>query len=86
VTDLQAVLDDLDHRHPAHLEELTRYVAIPSVSAENRGVREAADHIQGRAQAWGLETMLLETAGQPAVLLRGPGRNPRGSWCTCSPR
>ncbi len=72
VTDLQAVLDDLDGRHATHLDELARYVAIPSVSAENRGVREAAAHIRGRAEAWGFSSALLETAGQPAVLLRGP--------------
>ncbi|HKD97425.1 MAG TPA: M20/M25/M40 family metallo-hydrolase [Micromonosporaceae bacterium] len=71
-TPLDAVLADLDQRQDSHLDELTRYVAIPSISAENRGVREAAAHIRGLAESWGLETALLETAGQPAVLLRGP--------------
>jgi acetylornithine deacetylase/succinyl-diaminopimelate desuccinylase-like protein len=69
---LRDVLDDLDRRHETHLDELAAYVAIPSVSAEGRGVREAAAHIRGRAEAWGLSSALLETGGQPAVVLRGP--------------
>ncbi|GAA1557175.1 M20/M25/M40 family metallo-hydrolase [Dactylosporangium maewongense] len=72
MTDLQSVLIDLDQRHDVHLDELDRYVSIPSVSSEDRGMREAAEHIRGRAAAWGLETALLETGGQPALLLRGP--------------
>jgi acetylornithine deacetylase/succinyl-diaminopimelate desuccinylase-like protein len=76
VTELHAVLADLDQRADAHLDELVRYVAIPSVSAEDRGVREAAAHIRARAESWGLSSTLLETAGQPAVLLRGPAVGP----------
>jgi acetylornithine deacetylase/succinyl-diaminopimelate desuccinylase-like protein len=71
-TELDAVLADLDRRHGEHLDELVRYVAIPSVSAENRGVREAAAHIRERAETWGLSTDLIETPGQPAVLVCGP--------------
>jgi acetylornithine deacetylase/succinyl-diaminopimelate desuccinylase-like protein len=74
-TALDAVLADLRGRPEDHLRELAQYVAIPSVSAEGpgaRGVRAAAAHITARAQAWGLGVTLIETDGQPAVLLRGP--------------
>ncbi len=69
---LAEVVADLDARAEEHLEELAQYVAIPSVSAENSGVREAAQHITERAQAWGFETTILETRGQPAVVAHGP--------------
>ena len=71
---LDDVLADLERSFDFRLDELADYVRIPSVSAENRGVQEAAEHICARATSWGLTARTLPTPGQPAVLINGPHR------------
>ena len=69
-----------DHR-AGHLEELERFLAIPSIStlpAHRGDVRRAADVLAARMRAAGLpDVEVLETGGHPAVYgawLGAPGR------------
>lgn len=60
------------HRYAdTHCDEavdlLRRLIRQPSVSSQNRGVRECASLIVERMRATGIDARILETAGQPLV-------------------
>lgn len=67
-TDLAAALTA---RSGAHMTELGRLVEIESVSAEGRGIEEAAKATAELCEARGLRTEIRPTAGHPVVCAWG---------------
>jgi acetylornithine deacetylase/succinyl-diaminopimelate desuccinylase-like protein len=58
----------IDANLPAHVESLRRWVRQPSVSAQNRGIKEMAEMLAGDLRALGFkEVELVPTAGHPGV-------------------
>jgi acetylornithine deacetylase/succinyl-diaminopimelate desuccinylase-like protein len=58
----------IDRNQPAHLEQLRRWVRQPSISAENRGIREMATMLRDDLRQLGFkEAELVPTAGHPGV-------------------
>ena len=79
-TVVDEVLARLTAEGERHVAGLVDHIAIPSVSAENRGVREAAEHIARRAEQWGLSPSIVGSSGRSAV-----GPLPDGSVVTSQP-
>ena len=62
------VYDRIRASFPAHLQHVRAFLAQPSVSAEDRGVRDCAELLAARLQALGCrQTEIAETPGLPAV-------------------
>ncbi|HEX6323721.1 MAG TPA: M20/M25/M40 family metallo-hydrolase [Vicinamibacterales bacterium] len=58
----------IDANIAAHLEQLRRWVRQPSVSAQNRGIREMAEMLAGDLRGLGFkEVALVPTKGHPGV-------------------
>lgn len=58
----------IDRNQPAHLEQLRRWVRQPSISAENRGIREMATMLRDDLRQLGFqEAELVSTSGHPGV-------------------
>jgi acetylornithine deacetylase/succinyl-diaminopimelate desuccinylase-like protein len=58
----------IDRNQSAHLEQLRRWVRQPSVSAENRGIREMAAMLRDDLRGLGFqEAELVPTSGHPGV-------------------
>lgn len=70
---LPSAIRDQVHDHiramqPAYLGEVRDFMALPSISEENRGVRECAGHLAERLAALGCRQVdVAETPGLPAV-------------------
>ena len=60
------------------LDELSRWVAQPSVSATGEGMAEARRHAAGLLTRCGLEPEVVRTDGWP-VILAGPGPGARAA-------
>jgi acetylornithine deacetylase/succinyl-diaminopimelate desuccinylase-like protein len=65
--DASAVHAHADARRGDSVDLLRRLIRQPSVSSQNRGVRECAALIVERMQSIGIDAGVLETAGQPVV-------------------
>jgi acetylornithine deacetylase/succinyl-diaminopimelate desuccinylase-like protein len=58
----------IDRNQSAHLEQLRRWVRQPSISAENRGIREMATMLRDDLRQLGFEEAeLVPTSGHPGV-------------------
>ena len=58
----------IDRNQAAHLEQLRRWVRQPSISAENRGIREMATMLRDDLRQLGFqEAELVPTSGHPGV-------------------
>jgi acetylornithine deacetylase/succinyl-diaminopimelate desuccinylase-like protein len=58
----------IDRNQSAHLEQLRRWVRQPSISAENRGIREMAAMLRDDLRQLGFqEAELVPTSGHPGV-------------------
>jgi acetylornithine deacetylase/succinyl-diaminopimelate desuccinylase-like protein len=58
----------IDRNRAAHLEQLRRWVRQPSISAENRGIREMATMLRDDLRELGFqEAELVPTSGHPGV-------------------
>ena len=65
--DRQAVFNYIDKHYREHLGNLQALIQQPSISAENRGIRECAERLRGSFEALGCESTLVETSGYPVV-------------------
>lgn len=67
---------------------LAALVAVPSVSAEGRALREGAEKVAEVLEGLGLRAELHEGYGPPVVFAEGEGREPSSSTTTTtsSPR
>jgi acetylornithine deacetylase/succinyl-diaminopimelate desuccinylase-like protein len=69
-----------DDRREAHLDELKRWIAIPSISAEperTADVRRCCERLVERMREIGMQSRVLETAGNPLAYgewLGAPGK------------
>jgi len=64
----QKIFDYIDKHHEDHVEKLQEFVRQPSISAENRGIRECAQLIKNYLNNLGCEdARLVETSGHPVV-------------------
>jgi acetylornithine deacetylase/succinyl-diaminopimelate desuccinylase-like protein len=64
----EAIYAHIDAHVPQHLAELQRWVRQPSVSAQNRGVREMAELLAADLRGLGFrDVALVPTAGHPGV-------------------
>ncbi len=64
----QKVFDYIDKHYEDHVKKLQEFVRQPSVSAENRGVRECAELIKKYLTDLGCkDARLVETSGHPVV-------------------
>jgi len=64
----EIVFDYIDKHYEDHLKKLQEFVSQPSISAENRGVRECAELLKGYLTDLGCkDARLVETSGHPVV-------------------
>ncbi len=64
----QKVFDYIDKHYEEHVKKLQEFVRQPSISAENRGVRECAELIKKYLADLGCkDARLVETSGHPVV-------------------
>jgi acetylornithine deacetylase/succinyl-diaminopimelate desuccinylase-like protein len=56
------------------LDELSRLVAQPSVSAQNLGLKECAQLVAGMLEARGIKSQIMDTDGAPVVFGERKGR------------
>ncbi len=64
----QKVFDYIDKHYEDHVKKLQEFVRQPSISAENRGVRECAELIKKYLTDLGCkDARLVETSGHPVV-------------------
>lgn len=64
----ERVFDYVDQRYQDHLRKLQEFVRQPSISAENRGVRECAELVRKYLVDLGCkDARLVETSGHPVV-------------------
>ncbi len=66
----EAVDAALDHLFPQALEQLKEFVAQPSVSAQDLGIREMADLLEARLRERGFEVQRYPTGGHPVLYAR----------------
>ncbi|HVB10863.1 MAG TPA: M20/M25/M40 family metallo-hydrolase, partial [Bacillota bacterium] len=66
----------IEERMPTYVEWLRTLVRQPSVSSQNRGVRECAQLLVRMMAEAGIEGEVAETDGLPVVLGRAPGAAP----------
>ena len=68
---MKAVIDHIESRHEAHVEDLKSFVAIPSVSTDPEhatDVKRCAEHCHDSLQDAGFQTVeLIKTNGHPIV-------------------
>lgn len=60
-----------------NLAELTRYVAQPSIAAQNRGMEACAALVEGMFRRRGFSVETLPSDGAPVVIAERPGRSDR---------
>ena len=60
-----------------YIEELSDLCRQPSISAQNLGIREAAQMVKAMLEKRGLEVSIYETGGSPVVVGRGKGQSDR---------
>jgi len=64
----EKVFDYIDKHYEAHLKKLQEFVRQPSISAENRGIRECAELVKKYLTELGCrDARLVETSGNPVV-------------------
>ncbi len=64
----EKVFEHIDHHQNEHLERIRQLIRVPSISAENRGMRECAELLQSYYKELGCETVeIVSTDGQPIV-------------------
>ena len=73
MTDFAAVDQSITRRLQASLEELTRLVALPSVSAEGTSMPECAALVAELLSRRGFQARLVPSAGFPVVFAEHPG-------------
>ncbi len=74
--DVEAVLQQLAASQEVRLEELQRFLRIPSVSADSRHAadcRQAAEFVREQLQSLGLAVELVETPGHPLIYAEWTG-------------
>ncbi len=67
----------VDAHLDANLAELARYVAQPSIAAQNRGMKECAALVAEMFRARGFDVAMLPTEGAPVVVAERAGRSDR---------
>jgi acetylornithine deacetylase/succinyl-diaminopimelate desuccinylase-like protein len=64
----EKVFEHIDQHYEEHLDKLRQLVRQPSISAENRGIRECAKLIESYFEELGCkDTCLVETSGYPVI-------------------
>ena len=61
------VLSHIDQNIPSHIQKLQELVRQPSISPENKGVRDCANLVLGYFKELGCKASLIETSGNPVV-------------------
>ncbi|MCC6188055.1 MAG: M20/M25/M40 family metallo-hydrolase, partial [Anaerolineales bacterium] len=64
---MQAFYAYLDSHRETFLAELKRYLAQPSIAAQNKGMLAMAELAKARLEARGFRAQILPTGGQPVV-------------------
>lgn len=68
MADLQAIHRHIERHEQAHIARIQEFLRQPSISAENRGIRECALLLNSYYEALGCrEAEIVETDGHPAV-------------------
>ena len=64
----KTVYDHIDERFDEHVAKVQELIRQPSISSENRGIRECAQLIRGYFEKLGcVDAELAETSGNPVV-------------------
>jgi acetylornithine deacetylase/succinyl-diaminopimelate desuccinylase-like protein len=73
--DLSTTYSYIEANRDRFIEELRAVIRQPSVSTQDRGVKECAELIRGMMEHVGIEAKVIPTPGQPVVFghLRSPG-------------
>ncbi|HEU4334020.1 MAG TPA: M20/M25/M40 family metallo-hydrolase, partial [Candidatus Eisenbacteria bacterium] len=77
MNDAVAVDRYVDQHLDANLAELSRYVAQPSIAAQNRGMEACAALVEGMLRRRGFSVETLPSDGAPVVIAERPGRSER---------
>ncbi len=74
-SELGPVFAYVESRQSRFIEELRELIRQPSVSTQNKGVKECAELIRKMMEGVGIEAQIIPTPGQPVVFghLRSPG-------------
>jgi len=75
VTDHDAIDRRIDDMLDENIQELCRYVAQPSIAAQNRGMEACAAIVASMLEARGFAVETLPTGGPPAVVAERSGRS-----------
>jgi len=65
--DLEKIYNYIDVNSKKFIEDLTRLVKQPSVSAKNEGIQQCAQLVEKMMKETGLHTKILENGGNPVV-------------------
>ena len=65
----------IDKNLEKSLEELKRYVAQPSISAQNLGLKECAALVKGMLEKRGFKAEIMATEGAPVVFAERKGKS-----------
>jgi acetylornithine deacetylase/succinyl-diaminopimelate desuccinylase-like protein len=75
MSDYKKIDSYLDKNFDGSLEELKRYVAQPSISAQNLGLKECAQIVKEMLEKRGFQSRIISTEGAPVVFGERKGRN-----------
>ncbi len=75
MTDHDAIDRRIDDMLDENIQELCRYVAQPSIAAQNRGMEACAAIVASMLEARGFAVETLPTGGPPAVVAERSGRS-----------
>src|SRR5579875_3663565 len=78
---IDAVERYIDTHLPTFLADLTRLVAIPSISSRGEGIEEAASVVAELLSATGLAAEVMPTAGFPVVFADSGGTSGKTLIC-----
>ena len=67
ILDRGKVFAYIDQNIPEHITKLQELIRQPSISPENKGVRDCASLVLRYFKELGCETSLVETSGNPVV-------------------
>lgn len=64
----QALFDHIDENRPKYMDRLNALLSQPSLSSQNIGIEETAEHVAGLLRDLGAEVQIVPTDGHPVVV------------------
>ena len=79
--DREKVFAYIDQHFSDHLQKVQELVRQPSISPQNKGVRECAQYVLQQLRDLGCEASLVETSGNPVVYGKYDAGAPKNGCC-----